>query len=181
MLVASAAAALALTPLVQAADNEAQAKARQAMRAKMGEPQTQQSAAPAPKATEPAGMPTATSVVPRVQPVNPQDIERARAATREKIQSMDSRAAAVLTTPAAPAPADEAALEKARQAMRSKSAQIQPQPVYKRGELPPLERTPASISADKQQKLSELLQRYRAEEITPEDYHRERTKILSVP
>lgn len=177
LLVACASAALLVATLANAADNQAQAKARQAVRAKMDEPLSQQSTAPAPKVAAPVVVPAAAPLVSRVQPADSQAIERARAATREKIQNMDSSAAPV----ALPSPADEAALNKAREAMRNRAAQIQPQPSLKLGELPPLEKTPSSLVSEKQQKLTELLQRYRADEITPEDYHRERMKILSEP
>ena len=35
-----------------------------------------------------------------------------------------------------------------------------------------------NISADKQQRLNDLLRRYQADEITPTQYHEERAKIL---
>ena len=38
---------------------------------------------------------------------------------------------------------------------------------------------PAAISAAKQQKLDTLLVRYKADKITPEEYHAERAKILA--
>jgi hypothetical protein len=44
--------------------------------------------------------------------------------------------------------------------------------------LPP---PPSTLSSDKQQKLTELLQRYRNDELSPEEYHRERQKLLSAP
>ena len=44
-----------------------------------------------------------------------------------------------------------------------------------------LEGPPSSFSAAKQQKLDELLRRYRADEVTPEQYHTERAKIVSEP
>jgi uncharacterized protein YnzC (UPF0291/DUF896 family) len=37
------------------------------------------------------------------------------------------------------------------------------------------------VSADKTQRLAELLRKYKAEEITPEEYHQQRAKILSEP
>ena len=45
--------------------------------------------------------------------------------------------------------------------------------------LPPIPAPPLPISADKQQRLKELLQKYRADQITPEQYHTERAKILA--
>ena len=47
--------------------------------------------------------------------------------------------------------------------------------------LPPLTGPPSSLSAAKQQKLDQLLQLYRADQITPQEYHAQRAKILSEP
>ena len=47
--------------------------------------------------------------------------------------------------------------------------------------LPPLSGPASSLSAAKQQKLDALLQQYRADQITPEQYHEERAKILAAP
>ena len=47
--------------------------------------------------------------------------------------------------------------------------------------LTPIQAPPSSIPADKQQRLAELLGKYKAEEITPEEYHQQRAKILSEP
>jgi len=42
--------------------------------------------------------------------------------------------------------------------------------------------SPAStISGEKQQRLDELLRKYRADQIAPEEYHAERAKILAEP
>lgn len=43
----------------------------------------------------------------------------------------------------------------------------------------PLEGPPLPISSDQQQRLSELLQRYKADQVTPEQYQTERAKILA--
>jgi len=45
----------------------------------------------------------------------------------------------------------------------------------------PIEGPPPNISADKQQRLAELLRRYQADEINPAQYHEERAKILAQP
>jgi hypothetical protein len=44
--------------------------------------------------------------------------------------------------------------------------------------FPQLQAPPLPVSGDKQQRLAELLKRYKADEITPEQYHTERSKIL---
>jgi hypothetical protein len=48
-------------------------------------------------------------------------------------------------------------------------------------EFPPMPTPPSALSNTKDARLAELLRRYRADEITPEQYHRERAKILAEP
>jgi hypothetical protein len=43
----------------------------------------------------------------------------------------------------------------------------------------PLEGPASPISADKNQRLADLLQKYKSDQITPEEYHAERAKILA--
>jgi len=45
----------------------------------------------------------------------------------------------------------------------------------------PIEGPAAPVSAEKQQRLHELLSRYQADQVTPEQYHAERAKILAAP
>ena len=47
--------------------------------------------------------------------------------------------------------------------------------------LPPMAAPPSSLSAAKQQKLDALLQQYRMDQLTPQQYHEQRAKILSEP
>jgi hypothetical protein len=49
------------------------------------------------------------------------------------------------------------------------------------GAFTPLPRVESPWTADKQQKLQDLLRRYQADELTPEQYHQERGKILAAP
>jgi hypothetical protein len=48
-------------------------------------------------------------------------------------------------------------------------------------ELTPLPPPPLPISADKQRRLADLLVKYQADTITPEQYHQQRAKILAEP
>ena len=57
-----------------------------------------------------------------------------------------------------------------------KTPAVKGQTVFQPIEVPPL-----PISADKQQRLAELLRKYRADELTPEQYHEERAKVLAEP
>jgi len=56
------------------------------------------------------------------------------------------------------------------------------QPVVKSAPaFQPIQSPTLPISGDKQQRLSELLQKYRNDEITPEQYHEQRAQILAQP
>jgi hypothetical protein len=47
--------------------------------------------------------------------------------------------------------------------------------------LQALQAPAAPVSQDKQQRLAELLRKYKADQLTPEQYHAERAKILESP
>jgi hypothetical protein len=47
--------------------------------------------------------------------------------------------------------------------------------------FPPMASPPLPINASKEQRLRELLQQYKADLISPEQYHAARAKILSEP
>ena len=47
--------------------------------------------------------------------------------------------------------------------------------------IPPSEIAPPPLSADKDQRLKDLLRKYQADEITPDQYQKERAKILAEP
>ena len=50
-----------------------------------------------------------------------------------------------------------------------------------RTKLPPLPAPPSPVSASKEQQLQNLLQQYTSDQISPEQYHQQRAKILSEP
>jgi hypothetical protein len=111
---------------------------------------------------------------------------------------------------AAPPQVDSDSIAKAREAMRKKMAELEAQPpaqapgVAAAAAAPaaaPFAETPAkkpktlkgapafpalqgptpAVTADKQTRLAELLRKYRADQITPEEYHVQRAKILAEP
>jgi hypothetical protein len=45
--------------------------------------------------------------------------------------------------------------------------------------FPPLQGPASALPSAKQQRLSDLLRRYRADQISPQEYHDERAKILA--
>ena len=66
---------------------------------------------------------------------------------------------------------------------KTAAAQTSPTPnVEKKSPtLKPIEAPPLPISADKEQRLKELLQKYKTDELSPEQYHQQRAKILAEP
>jgi hypothetical protein len=116
-----------------------------------------------------------------------QSIAKARDAMRQKM--------AELPTEEPPSGASPEAIAKARQAMYQTMQQLppdttapgayqasrSPQPEMGRQQFPPLQGPEMPISADKVQRLHALLDRYKADLITPEQYQAERAKILATP
>ena len=63
----------------------------------------------------------------------------------------------------------------------SAQSKTNPPAAKKSSTTTPIEAPPLPISADKEQRLQELLKKYKAEQLTPEEYHKERSKILAEP
>jgi hypothetical protein len=81
--------------------------------------------------------------------------------------------------------AKEEAIKKTIAAKPSAPAQPKVAPVVPsaRPSAPPPEavKAPATGSATKEARLAELLQKYKADQITPHEYHMQRAKILAEP
>jgi hypothetical protein len=153
-------------------------------------------AQPPPAAAQPAPAPAVqatpqpTLVAP--PPVSPESIDKAREALRQKMKDLEGQQPAP-TTGLAPASGIAPAGAKPGTAMSQPTAsnpQVTPgaqKPSNKPPKMtaapafPPIQAPPPSVSADKQQRLAELLRKYKAEEITPEEYHLQRAKIMSEP
>lgn len=201
---AAAPAATAANPpvtlqLPPGADPEAIAKAQEALRVRMAELNNQ----PVPAAATPA--PAPAPVQPAVAP--PVVVTPAPPVAPAPAPAAPVVAAPTTTEPPgafAPVPgaADAQALENARLAMRASMDHVvatQPQlvappgqptpaaaqePQAKKGKVvipvfPAIEAPPSPVSPAKQQQLADLLNKYRADQITPEVYHAERAKILA--
>lgn len=187
-------AALLTAPLTVTAgpDTEAQAKLREAMRQKMAELEGKTNPAPAPVVVAPV-TPAPAPRTPTV--VVPVPVEPAAAAPVAAPKS-NSKFSEVAD------PADEAAAAKLREALRQQLATTpQPAPVVPaepakpaapakpRGNTPaPVFSAPPTVTAaapaspltgSKQDRLAELLRRYKADAITPQEYHMQRAKILA--
>ena len=183
-------------PPVQQADSDSIARARAAMRQKIDETTAAAPAAavaapvaappPAPAAPPPVVIippPAATAAAapaamqPSSTPADSASIARAREAVRQTIdQGSDVGPVA-----------DSASIAKARESVRQRMQSITyADPTSLGGNsaamnFPPLEGPPLPISADKHARLDELLQRYKQDQVTPEQYQVERAKILAGP
>jgi hypothetical protein len=160
-------AALGLNTLqAQKADTPEQAKARELLRKKMAELDSKQPASTSPTAAKPRQSPApagpastaaSSSVVGPADPtpMSPSAEARARAALRQKIATLDSQEATKST-----------GVTWASDPLASNLAQ---------SPIPP------AVSSAKEQKLSELLTLYRANVLSPEEYHKRRAAILAQP
>lgn len=204
-LVVLGAAAALLAPLsaVAAPDSEAQAKLREAMRLKMEELNAQSTPAPAPVAPAPKPKPAVVEEIKPIErpptvvvpvPVEPTTVVVAPAAIKApKVEKSDARFSEV------PDEAQEAKNAQLLESLRAKVAAekvsapvvanpttpAKPASVFSAvpAEVAPITaniEAPASpLSGTKQDRLAELLRRYKADEITPQDYHKQRAQIIA--
>jgi hypothetical protein len=157
-------------------DSEAIAKAREALRQKMNELEMQPTIAtpgqPAP-AVAPS-TPAAASVVqpqpsaaqPAPAPANEENIAKARAAVEQEMKQLKALPPVAAGGAAAPTELVPGKTTKQKQILLS---------------FPPLQSPPSAVPAAKEQRLQELLRKYRADQVTPEEYHQQRAKILAEP
>ena len=179
---------------VQHADPDAIAKAREAVRQRIEEspstPPATHAVAPAPAvAASPAPAPVAPApaqpkIVPPLAPATAapapaesDSIAKAREAVHQQMVS-DSEVGPK---------ADPEAIAKAREAVRQRMQSMSYAEPTSRGgtavasNFVPLEGPPLEISSEKHDRLNSLLQRYKADQLTPEQYQAERAKILAGP
>jgi len=172
-------------------DSELVARQREAVRKKMEQLQVQppQQVVTRPAPTKPAtGSAAAAPVRPR--PTVPSvaspgsQPSPVTAQTTPQVPAVQSQAVSppVATPPVAAETARDNAIQaaelqaatKPKQEKRSKKA-----PARSALTFTQLEGPASPLSADKHQRLEELLRRYQADEITPAQYHQERAKILA--
>jgi hypothetical protein len=140
---------------------EARLKAEQEARAKaQAQPKVQkevvaQKSSPvqAPTGTAPVAAPTGTA--PVTAPPSSSTATQAKPAEKEPVAAQT-----VQSTPPQQTPKPTASTAKGAPAFQ------------------PIAGPPVNLSADQQQRLAELLRKYQADEITPEQYHTERMKIV---
>jgi hypothetical protein len=180
------------------ADTDVQIKAREALEKRLNEIQGQP--APAPTEPAPAPQPPPSPVPPpappaakpvvtpapvtKSQPVtgfsaslpppaDPEVMARTRAALEKRLNELGSQPEA--------APNVTASQPSVRSRVAVSTAVALPPPKLDQHGFVPLARPESPLSPDKQQRLAELLRKYRADEVSPEQYHAERAKILAEP
>jgi hypothetical protein len=186
--------------LVRADDTPAQAAARAALMQQMNEMPTQPATpapavvkpsaakveAPAPVVVAPPAAPAPASSAPMFQPVAAPAMDsdaqaKARAALLQKMSEVESQPAA--TPMLAPEKVVVKETEKPMVKMETSAPVVmQPKPVIVAEPMvKPMEMPALPISATKEERLQALLQKYKADQITPEEYHTERAKIMGEP
>lgn len=197
-LVVCTAVCCASSVSLAAPDTAAQAQAREALRKKMAELSEQEpaptesmpnkpkvetvEAAPAP-APQPVVQPPPAAVAPAPPPAEPvtfvtapitsmsdEEANRLREAVRQKIAELDAQAGTVQPAPPTvqPPPAAPAQPQKTKATAKT-------------FDFAPLASPPTAVPASKEAKLDDLLRKYKADQITAEEYHNSRAKILAEP
>ena len=202
LLLAVATAWALHAPSTFAKDSDDAAKLREAMREKLAETKGAQSApakaapaapakpapkpapakpAPAPAPVKPAAKPAPAA--PATPPAAPAAKAAPAASTaavelgdsaddaalREAMRSRMEEQPTVTAAPTAKAPAAPA--EKAPQSAKATPA--------KSGAFQPLEAPASPLTGTKEERLKQLLDQYKADQITPEEYHTQRAKIVA--
>ncbi len=196
LAVCAAAYCTTVLPL-KAADTDTDAKLREAVRQKIAELQAQPAPAPAqptPAPTpaakpSPATQPSPTAAKPAPaasQPVDQQRIDKARETLHKQMTDLENQPPAA--TSATNVPPKAAASQSGQKAAQAPAAKPEAQPKGEKAAkkpgtgtpaLAPIQAPPPAISADKETRLKELLRQYKADEISAEQYHQQRAKVLS--
>jgi 2-oxoglutarate dehydrogenase E2 component (dihydrolipoamide succinyltransferase) len=198
------AAAILAAPLsVSAApDTEAQAKLREALRKKIEEANPPVAPAPAPVAPPVVVAPAAPKPAPApavkaptvVVPIPAEPVAAATPAVPAKAAGADPRFSEL------PDPDADAQAARIREALRQKIAAERaaapatavapakpgavvwtPAPKATAAIVTPIETAPSPLSGSKQQRLAALLQLYKSDQITPQQYHTQRAAIIAEP
>jgi hypothetical protein len=168
---------------------DAQAKAEEALRRKMAELEQGSQASAPPAKVEPIVATAPTPAVPQPTPApvaQPMPVAAQPPANPEPAPAMSAPAAPapesapMASTPAAseaaPTPAAPAATaEVPAKPVEVKAVTSTPAPA------PEASPAPSASAISKEQRLADLLEQYKADKITPYQYHTERAKILAEP
>jgi hypothetical protein len=197
--------------LVRAADTPAQAAARAALLAKLNETATTTNASPAvivtpaevkvetpapvvvapaaaPAPSEPVVQPVPAPVVVAAPVADTEAQAKARAALLQKISEAGAPPAAM--PPMTPMTPEKIAVEKTETPVSTAPVVapvaapmvMEPKPaVVAEPMVKPIETPALPIAATKEERLQALLDKYKADQITPAEYHTERAKIIGEP
>jgi hypothetical protein len=176
--------ALFTAPAIRAADTPAQAAARAALEAKIKEldansPAVTPSPTPAPAPTASTGaieVTPAGATVPAEKPTAADNAAQARAREallKELHQPPPNESVAALEI-------KPVAATKAKPAKKPAPA-VKVENSGKELGLKPITAPALPIAASKEGKLQALLAKYKADQISPEEYHRQRAEVLAAP
>lgn len=182
------AAAICVSPLfVRAEDAEVQAKLRAALRERMAElsAQKQSNTTPTPaempiKAAQPVKPEVVQKPVEPVEPAKPAVVvEQPKAPAKPVVEK--PAMTEVKPVNAGRAAAEKEAMKQAAEKEKAKEAKAKAKSAAKDSVVPPVVSPDLPISADKQMRLNALTEQYKADKLTPQEYHEQRAKILAEP
>jgi hypothetical protein len=188
-------APVAQVPAARASD-EAVEKAREALRQKMSELENaapSESPAsvttPAPAVVQQPAMETPApqeNVFQTPPAVSDNDVEKARQALREKMSQIEEAKKAaqpeVVSTPEKTEPEKMEKPEKVEKIEKAEKPKAEKRKEVTRKDpnaFPPLSAPATGLSAEQEQRLADLLEQYKADKLTPDQYHEERAKVLA--
>lgn len=173
----------ASTPAATAANQQ---KALEALRQAMGSApaQTQPGATPSATAGQTSGLQSAAGFQDVPQAGGDANVEKAIQALRQKTQELEQQERERQQALSRPQPKPQPAMT---QTPPDQGSKPEPKPAQARSGnqaqegWTPLQGPPTGLPAEKEEKLRVLLEDYRADRLTPAQYHAERAKILAAP
>lgn len=147
-------------------------------------------AAPAFSKEEASGPEYQNVVLPKGS--SPEDIQRAREALHETMPGVAEQAntpvfvvvpgEAAPPAGSTPSPGEKAKMQEPSAMGAGNTQNVEkPKAAKNLSQMPPLQGPPSPLPASKEQRLQDLLQLYRMDRISPEEYHMQRAKILAEP
>ena len=153
-------------------------------------PPTVAQPAPVPPAATPPPPTVAQPKPAAPAPVNQESIDKARETLHRQMTELENQPPAATNIPspkvAKSQPGQKPAEAKAQETAgkpqaQPKAGETVKKPAKAAAAFTPIQVPPPAVSADKQTRLTELLSKYKADALTPEEYHKQRAKILSEP
>lgn len=133
--------------------------------------------------TQPAvTTPAAPETVPGESVAERRARQRAEAEEHRRLAAEErERKAAEAATAKTRAQEEKRAEAAARAEAEKQAATAKAKPRIETSEFAPMVPPPSTLSGTKESRLAELTRRYKADEITPEEYHKERARIIAEP